>query len=806
MLRCKMSNAQVTGFSLSRNDDPSLESVLADIPFFCVGLTALAVFAFFIVMRRTNSLAMYLYISSIFAFGAGILDLTQILLRGATNADRGLALDTVSGIINTREVGFALAFGFRYFYLWAFVGQRPRYEPLPSPDDPLYSQRNMHSASWERWGVLGFLLKYALLGAVVSIPILQIIWRIVTGNSPMYIAESTIQIAVSVLLIAKLLLNLFLTTIGPWWRPFLPYIVPIIALMISTGIGTGNVLFFKFSETTLGRFLQAVEVYSLIVSVLIFTFYKVPQFIPPTSVAARKRSSFFAGAPVLLPEPEVSTSNVILIGPASADDRSGRVSPITRISSWISRKPQRPTSGELNLWNARDAEMGISIKVQSVAPEAAEEILSPRVQILEDKERPPPPPLYTAEPRNVVPATPNMLEVATPSSANRPYTGVSFASYYGMATNSRLTMPGITPGDETRNTDSPVYGLDGIILPSGSAAPESPILARRPSSPLIPILAQQQRDSANSLDELLRQQRELDKSIAALRIFSSTNTMVSLEPLAEPETKQSDRSVSMSSGNRSEFSLSIFPDPPADRSSVLPDTLIRKGRDAPFPLRVTRRSRRQSRIPRSAVSTKDAEGLFVPTSPAHASSGSAGTQYDVTSFIGDLTTPGPSNESKTSILDDVLEKPESENTESPVIPTATPGSTVSLRPLLLSLAAPSITSLPPATGSSGVLNASAMPSGYEYPALKPLMLSSTTVTVPVVSSPLSAAASAGAGARRTPGPSVFSGPRKPAAPSRRGGERPMISVPRQLKEEVKDEAEAFEKPRRPPALKSDTDS
>ncbi|KAJ7193357.1 hypothetical protein GGX14DRAFT_701210 [Mycena pura] len=797
-----MSNAQVTGFSLSRNDDPSLEYVLADIPFFCVGLTALAVFTFFIVMRRTNSLAIYLYISSIFAFGAAILDLTQILLRGATNADRGLALNTVSGIVNTREVGFALAFGFRYLYLWAFVGQRPRYEPRPSSDvAPLYSERDVHSASWERWGLLGFLLKYALLGAVVSIPILQIIWRIVTGNSPMYIAESTIQIAVSVLLIAKLLLNLFLTTVGPWWRPFLPYIVPIIALMISTGIGTGNVLFFKFSETTLGRFLQAVEVYSLIVSVLIFTFYKVPQYLPPTSVAARKRSSFFAGYPVL-PEPEVS--NVILIGPASAADRSGRVSPITRISSWISRRPQRPTSGELNSRNARDAEMGIS-KVQLIAPEAAEEVLSPRVQILEDKERPPPLPLAlnTAGPRNVVPAT---LEVATPSSANRPYTGVSFASYYGMATNSRLTMPGITPGDGTRNTDSPVYGLDGIIPPSGSAAPESPILARRPSSPLIappsPLLAQQQRDSGNSFDELLRQQRELDKSIAALRIFSPTNTTVSLEPLAEPETKQSDRSVSMSSGNRSEFSLSIFPDPPVDRSSVLPDTLMRKGRDAPMPLRVGRRSRRQSRIPRSAVSTKDAEGLFVPASSAHASSGSAGTQYDVTSFIGDLTTPGPTNESKTSILDDVLEKPESENTESPVITPATSGSTVSLRPLLLSSAAPSITSLPPATGSSGLLTASAMPSGYEYPALKPLMLSSTTV--PVVSSPLSAAASAGAAVRRTPGPSVFSGPRKPAASSRRGGERRMISVPRQLEEEVKEEAEAFEKPRRPPALKSDS--
>lgn len=175
--------------------------------------------------------------------GAAILDLTQILLRGTANTDQGLALGTVTGIVNTREVGLALAFGFRFLYLWAFVAQRPRYEPRPRDADPLYSETQYHSASWERWGGPGFVLKYALLGAVISIPILQIIWRIATGFSAVYIAESTVQIAVSILLIAKLMLNLFLSTVAPWWRPFTPYIVPIFALLISTGIGTGNLLY-----------------------------------------------------------------------------------------------------------------------------------------------------------------------------------------------------------------------------------------------------------------------------------------------------------------------------------------------------------------------------------------------------------------------------------------------------------------------------------------------------------------------------------------------------------------------------------
>lgn len=147
------------------------------------------------------------------------------------------------------------------------------------------------------------------------------------------------------------------------------------------------------------------------------------------------------------------------------------------------------------------------------------------------------------------------------------------------------------------------------------------------------------------------------------------------------------------------------------------------------------------------------------------------------------------------VLGEVVES--ESDTESPVITTATPesaftprpGSALTLRPLFLNSASPSITSLPPATASSGVLTSNTQPTApYEYPVLKPLLLGSTAPAVP---SPLSA------GARRTPGPSVFNGPRRPTRP---GQGRPVISVPRQLEDEQVEEAEAFEKPRRPPAL------
>jgi len=272
---------------------------------------------------------------------------------------------------------------------------------------------------------------------------------------------------------------------------------------------------------------------------------------------------------------------------------------------------------------------------------------------------------------------------------------------------------------------------------------------------------------------------------------------MSLPPPPEPEDQSNGdlsaaRTVSVSSGksaaNGSEFSLSILPDPPpVERSSVFSDPLpMVRAKDPPFG-NPRARAGRQSRIPRSALS---GEGLSVPGSPAeHTRFNSAGTQYDVTSFIGDLTTPGPTSEPKMSALGEVAET--ESDIESPVISTATPGSAATLRPLLLNSAAPSITSLPPATASSGVLTSnSSQPTTYEYPILKPLLLGSAA---PAVSSPLSG------GARRTPGPSVFSGPRRPAR-SGQGLGRPVISGPRQLEDEQAEEAEAFERPRKPPAV------
>lgn len=188
------------------------------------------------------SVAIYLYISSFIAFVAAILDLSQTLAQGRTT----LGTVTTSGLTIAREVGLALSVGFLYVFLWCLVAQRPRGEEPTSFVDikAEYNPRDhSHSASWKRWGVLGLLLKWSLLGLSFSIPILQIIWRVSAPDPQfgmIYITDATIEVVVSALFILKLFLNTFLSPLTPWWRPVQSNAAPTTALLISGGIGIGN--------------------------------------------------------------------------------------------------------------------------------------------------------------------------------------------------------------------------------------------------------------------------------------------------------------------------------------------------------------------------------------------------------------------------------------------------------------------------------------------------------------------------------------------------------------------------------------
>ncbi|KAL0575979.1 hypothetical protein V5O48_005979 [Marasmius crinis-equi] len=744
--------------TLVLSNDSAIESVLSEVPFFCVGLVAFAVATFFLFMRRITLLSVYLYSSAIFAFSAAILDISQLLARGSANVQQGAGTEAYRAIINTREVGFAISVGFRYLFFWKFVAERPRGEPPPPNlvNPAVYNPReHAHSASWKRWGVIGFLLRWALLAATLSLPILQILWRITFRiNGPVYVVESTIEIIVSALFALKILLNVFLSPALPRWKPLISYLVPFIALMFNLAVAIGSLIMFLFSETTLGRFLQGVELYILMLYILVSAFYKIPTR-PPRA----QHTSY------LVSSPEKNPPNYIM--PSRTEGRldEPRRQSSRRLSSWImARRSSRLPSGVRWLVNEVDVERDAGGNQQNIPDDAS----GRRLQIRDEMRRVTPSPSSSPAPSIRIEKAEVISSIPGPGQRrnNRLSTGFSL-SYYGstQTRDSGVEFPEPIPFINRSPTriDSPVYGLNGIV--NAEPAPS-------------PVRASQ--TSLSSLDELLRQQSELDKSIANLRLFSPQATSTNIPSDGRIESSASrpprtDRTYS-STSNPSEFSLSIFPDPPkfGELEKKLPSSRV-----SSMALRAKRTT-----ILTDAAADEMPERFLAPRTAGRLDS--AGTSYDVTSFIGDLTrpsttsghTPSASFNRSAPVLSDV----ESEDEALGVVTSASTNQPV--RPILIG----GVSQSPREVEQVDQVPPKEISPVSPTKGLRPLLLGNVTMT-PSVSSPL---------APRNPD-LIPAGPRRmtPKMPQ----SRLVISNPRLQKETDNGyESTAFERPRRAPAI------
>ncbi|GLB36284.1 hypothetical protein LshimejAT787_0305720 [Lyophyllum shimeji] len=795
-----MPHVGLSPISLTLSDDSAIESILSDIPFFCVGIMTFGVFTFVVVLKRVNLIAVYLYASSFTAFAAGIFDLGHVLVRGRGSSANGAGDDTASGLVTAREVSLALSLGFNFIFLWNLVAQCPRNEQGAPPvalNSNLDPMAYIHSASWKRWGLMGLFLKYSLLGLSFSIPILQIVWRISPPTvrfGTVYIAEATIEVVVSALFILKIFLNIFLSPLTPWWRPLQSNIAPLFALSISSGLGLGNLVALAFSETTLGRFLRAVEMYILIVSALITAFYEIP---PPSSSPQDHPGKSFIRisekpqAPVVRTIPPLVTSLGVLPRRRSAVPVSNELrrpsiaTSLSRLSSWVLplSTDRRNSAGRIY---TEDRELGMAPLENPMA-----RVTSPgRTKVAEIQK-----PQNTLD-TNLASDEANMEEQST-ISKDRPGTAVSIPSYYGIPSD-RLPPPA---GIVTRGTDSPIYGLNGIMARTRDQEKQP-----RPQS-------------STSFDELLRQQSELDRSIAALRLFSGTTPPpetqpsqpaipVSSPPNAAVSPKARSNSASMNSylgpkpdsaSNRSDFSLSVFPEPPAVSTEDLPTSARLE--------RLAGRTRTLRRDPTAneaakAIASKviEEESSSLPVSPTRYEGGtprleSAGTQYDVTSFIGGLTVPARGSALNTgSILATAgtrLSDVESEDEPSPQIKPNSATTTQAIRPMILAssavLASPATADVAAAATTEPPREAAPLKREPNVP-LRPFLLGTSSQAIPAI---LPSSTMVPIGASRRKG--LPSNPR-----------RPTISGPSLPPDDgLGDQAPgAFERPRPPPLLLS----
>lgn len=777
-----MSNTNTpSSSSVALSSDSTIEAILSDIPLFCEGIMGIGVFTFLFLTNQVTRLSVFLYGSSFLAFAAATLDLAQVLTRSPRN-NTAQAVGAVAGFIYSREVFLSLSIVFLNLFFWILVARCPRGECVDKSND-LSTRRSqkpsMHSASWNRWGLIGTILKWTSLAASLTVPLLQMVWRLMPGQRrycSIYVAESTIQTTVTAVFILKFVLNIYISPLDYWWYAFREYFIPITALFIGTGLGIGNLILFSFTETSLGRFLRAVEVYLLIVHSLYTTFQA---FSAPCQTSSKLTNSLgtkplaekFAVTDTLPYAYAYKTQGLHKQFPLVTPRITPRINQVkSRVpqTSWIS--PRRNSAlliGNEHELLGRDSE-NLREEVVMVDSNEVREGDDPlgTVAVTVSAAMP--------QSRASSPDSAGMALTSNQPSGGRPFTAVSL-SYYTMDQSS---------GD---------YRTSRLLNTNSSDLPKESELNpkfRIPDSDKPPDISPQ--GSITSIDELFRQQTELDKSIAALRLFSMQTDFPGM--VSEPaegavsavsprsrNTLTSNKTESLS--NRSDFSLSVFPAPPM----VPVDEVATK-----YPSEGARQNEAQKASSTSKVQKENGKDPLIPASlasavPLSSSSkddrdpkfDSAATHFDVTSFIGDLS--GPSRSSQIIMSPDNLF---SDTEETPTTSTATVGATNGLRPMILASMILDSHSEPALSATYGVERKVIGPNSEPVVSLRPLLLGKGG---PAMSPPQLPGTMVSLARRRKRGGTITSNTR-----------RPVISSPRMADDGGEAAPGAFEIPRPAP--------
>ena len=184
-----------------------------------------------------------LHVSIFVAFIGAILDLVSVLARGKRSATAVQNVNPFLSLTIAREVAYAVSFGLRFLFFWGFVAC----PPLGQNDG---EKDKMHSGSWGRWGITGHSLRWMLMIATVAITALQVIFRIYTPLQQfgaLFSAEGALESSISAVLMLKIFLNIYLAALDSYGtmtrlRLLVQYSPVLLALLISLGIGVGNVL------------------------------------------------------------------------------------------------------------------------------------------------------------------------------------------------------------------------------------------------------------------------------------------------------------------------------------------------------------------------------------------------------------------------------------------------------------------------------------------------------------------------------------------------------------------------------------
>lgn len=184
-----------------------------------------------------------IHLASGIAFVGSILDLADILSHGSPVIKEASTSLELGPLGTAREILYAIANGVLFGFLWLLVAQ-------PPPNEYSVDENGMHSGSWEKWGTLGTILKWALAISAVAIGVLQVLYRAIPALhiiGPVYQVECTIRIIVSAVLLLKLFLNTYLAVLSsrggiPRWKTLRDYFPAMVAIGIGMGLAISDLL------------------------------------------------------------------------------------------------------------------------------------------------------------------------------------------------------------------------------------------------------------------------------------------------------------------------------------------------------------------------------------------------------------------------------------------------------------------------------------------------------------------------------------------------------------------------------------
>ena len=368
-----------------------------------------------------------------------------------------------------------------------------------------------------------------------------------------------------------------------------------------------------FSEITLGRLLLAAEFQILVVSTMVFAFHSMKTAEGSTRPSYGKRASSFRGLQL-----SIYDSGPGLYNPNRTSRLQSRPSSGQNISTWLDKNAQsRPPSRFERMLadgpNAYPSEKEILAFAGDMVPDSAQS--SSRWDG----------PVYPSSIVNSFVGIPFPPAISSPSSAPAGQFSARSTSTYDAKKASWPSVPGGTM--VATGPGTPVLGSDGM-----SSARKS----TRFSPPLQPLSnASFASSGASDYENLFRKQIELEKSIAALRASTplgkqgdgqvDRDTTFDLPERGTARESSTTGNGHTSTSGKSEFSLSIFPEPPKVRRF---DEDYRQSSSSSI-LLPPRLSVFTAGFPTSSIGSEDGTtlGLRLRTS-------SIGTRYDVTSFIG----------------------------------------------------------------------------------------------------------------------------------------------------------------------------